>query len=66
MKVIISLIIGAILGIVAIQLPAVQQVIGKSLAPQMLIEVESPLEFDDTLDKIIVLSIYRAPGTFRR
>ena len=53
MKIIISLIIGAVLGIAAIQLPAVQQVIGKSLAPQMLIEVESPLGFDETLDKLV-------------
>lgn len=68
MKVIISLIIGAILGIVAIQLPAVQQVIGKSLAPQMLIEVESPLEFDDTLDKLIENAKdagWKVPGKWR-
>ena len=53
MKVIISLIIGAILGIAALQLPAVQNIIGKSLAPQMLIEIESPLGFDETLDKLV-------------
>jgi uncharacterized protein (DUF302 family) len=53
MKIIISLIIGAVLGVAALQLPQVQQVIGKSLAPQMLIELESPLGFDETLDKII-------------
>ena len=52
MKVIISLIIGAVLGVAAIQLPAVQKVIGKSLAPQMLLEIESPLNFDDTLVKL--------------
>ena len=53
MKIIISLIVGAILGIGSLQIPAVQQMIGKSLAPQMLIEVESPLDFYDTLDKIV-------------
>jgi uncharacterized protein (DUF302 family) len=53
MKIIISLIVGAVLGIGSLQIPAVQQMIGKSLAPQMLIEVESPLDFYDTLDKIV-------------
>jgi len=53
MKIIISLIVGAILGIAALQLPQVQQVIGKSLAPQMLLEIESPLDFYDTLDKLV-------------
>lgn len=53
MKIIISLIIGAVLGIASLQLPQVQQVIGKSLAPQMLIEIESPLDFYDTLDKLV-------------
>ena len=53
MKIIISLIVGAILGIGSLQIPAVQQMIGKSLAPQMLIEVESPLDFYDTLDKLV-------------
>ena len=52
MKIIISLIVGAVLGIGSLQIPAVQQMIGKSLAPQMLIEVESPLDFYDTLDKL--------------
>jgi uncharacterized protein (DUF302 family) len=52
MKIIISLIIGAVLGIASLQIPAVQKMIGKSLAPQMLIEVESPLDFYDTLDKL--------------
>jgi len=52
MKIIISLIVGAILGIGSLQIPAVQKMIGKSLAPQMLIEVESPLDFYDTLDKL--------------
>jgi len=52
MKVLISLIIGAILGVAALQIPAVQQVIGKSLAPQMLIEIESPLGFDETLENL--------------
>lgn len=53
MKVILSLIIGAILGIAAVQLPVVQNIIGKSLATQMLIEIESPLGFYDTLDKLV-------------
>ncbi len=53
MKIIISLIVGAILGIGSLQIPAVQQMIGKSLAPQMLIEVESPLDFYDTLDQLV-------------
>lgn len=53
MKIIISLIVGAILGVAALQLPQVQQVIGKSLAPQMLLEIESPLDFYDTLDKLV-------------
>jgi uncharacterized protein (DUF302 family) len=52
MKIIISLIIGAVLGIASLQIPAVQKMIGKSLAPKMLIEVESPLDFYDTLDKL--------------
>jgi uncharacterized protein (DUF302 family) len=53
MKIIISLIVGAVLGIGSLQIPAVQKMIGKSLAPQMLIEVESPLDFYDTLDKLV-------------
>ena len=52
MKIIISLIVGAVLGIGSLQIPAVQKIIGKSLAPQMLIEIESPLDFYDTLDKL--------------
>jgi len=52
MKIIISLIVGAVLGIGSLQIPAVQKMIGKSLAPQMIIEVESPLDFYDTLDKL--------------
>ena len=65
MKVILSLIIGAILGIAALQIPAVQQFIGKSLAPQMLIEVESPLDFYDTMDKVIEIAKaagWKVPG----
>lgn len=52
MKIIISLIVGAVLGIGSLQIPAVQKMIGKSLAPQMIIEVESPLDFYDTLDTL--------------
>ena len=56
MKVIVSLIIGAILGIAALQIPAVQQMIGQSVAPplasQMLIEKQSPLGFEETLEKL--------------
>lgn len=53
MKVILSMIVGAILGLSTLLLPAVQQIIGKSIAPHMLIEVASPLGFDETLDKIV-------------
>ena len=56
MKVIVSLIIGAILGIASLQIPAVQQMIGKSIAPsfasKMLIEKQSPLGFEETLEKL--------------
>jgi len=56
MKIFVAFIIGAIVGIGALQLPAVQQMLGKSIAPslasQMLIEVESPLGFDETLVKL--------------
>jgi len=53
MKIIISLIVGAVLGIGSLQIPVVQKMIGKSLAPQMIIEVESPLDFYDTLDQLV-------------
>jgi len=49
---IVGLVLGAIVGISSLQVPAVQQVIGKSLGSQMLIEVESPLGFDETLVKL--------------
>lgn len=56
MKVFVSLIVGLVLGVIvgisSLQLPAVQQEIGKSLGSQMLIEVESPLGFDETLIKL--------------
>ena len=56
MKIFISLIVGLVLGVVigisSLQVPAVQQVIGKSIGSQMLIEVESPLGFDETLVKL--------------
>ena len=52
MKIIVSFIVGAVVGIVALQVPAVQQMIGQSMGSQMLIEVESPLGFDETLVKL--------------
>jgi uncharacterized protein (DUF302 family) len=56
MKIIVSFIIGVFVGIGALQVPAVQQMIGKSLGQtlgsQMLIEVESPLGFEETLVKL--------------
>lgn len=56
MKIFITLIVGLVLGVIvgigSLQVPAVQQVIGKSLGSQMLIEVESPLGFDETLVKL--------------
>ena len=56
MKIFVSLIVGLVLGAIivigSLQLPAVQQEIGKSLGSQMLIEVESPLGFDETLIKL--------------
>ena len=52
MKIIISFIIGAIVGVGSLQLPAVQQKIGQAMGSQMLVEIESPLGFDDTLAKI--------------
>ncbi|UCB56024.1 MAG: DUF302 domain-containing protein [Thiotrichales bacterium] len=52
MKIIVAFIIGAIVGVGSLQIPAVQQKIGQSLGSQMLIEVESPLGFDETLEKI--------------
>jgi uncharacterized protein (DUF302 family) len=52
MKIIVSFIVGAVVGILALQLPAVQQMIGQSMGSQMLIEVESPLGFDETLIKL--------------
>jgi uncharacterized protein (DUF302 family) len=52
MKIIVSFIIGAVVGIGVLQLPAVQQMMGQSMGAQMLIEVESPLGFDETLVKL--------------
>ena len=52
MKIIISFIIGVIVGIGALFVPPVQQMIGQSLGSQMLIEVESPLGFDETMVKL--------------
>ena len=68
MKIIVSLIIGAILGIASLQVPQVQQLIGKSLAPQMLIEVQSPLGFDETIETIITKAKeegWKVPGKWR-
>lgn len=56
MKIFVSLVIGLVLGVIAgissLQLPAVQQELGKSFGSQMLIEVASPLGFDETLVKL--------------
>lgn len=52
MKIIIAFVIGAIAGVAISQLPPVQQTIGRSMGSNMLIEVESPLGFDETLLKL--------------
>jgi len=52
MKILVSFIIGAIVGIGMLLLPPVQQMIGQSIGSQMLIEVESPLGFDETMVKL--------------
>ena len=52
MKIIVAFIIGMIVGVGSLQLPAVQQKIGQSLGSKMLTEYESPLGFDETLAKI--------------
>ena len=56
MKIFLSLIAGLVLGVVvgiaSLQLPAVQKMIGQSFGSQMLIEVASPLGFDETLVKL--------------
>ena len=52
MKIIVSFIIGAIIGVGSLQLPAVQQKIAQAMGSQMLVEIESPLGFDETLAKI--------------
>ena len=52
MKIIVSFIIGAIVGIGVLFVPAVHQMLAQSLGSQMLIEVESPLGFDETLLKL--------------
>ena len=52
MKIIIGFIIGVAAGIGVLFVPAVQQMIGQSIGSQMLIEVESPLGFDETMIKL--------------
>lgn len=52
MKIVIGFIIGVAAGIGVLFVPAVQQMIGQSIGSQMLIEVESPLGFDETLIKL--------------
>ena len=52
MKIFVAFIIGAIAAIGALQIPAVQQMIGQSMGSEMLLEVESPLGFDETLAKL--------------
>jgi uncharacterized protein (DUF302 family) len=52
MKIIIAFVIGAIAGVAVLQLPAVQQTMGQSMGSKMLIEIESPLGFDETLEKL--------------
>ena len=52
MKIIVSFIIGAVVGFGALMIPAVQQQMAQAMGSKMLIELESPLGFDDTLAKI--------------
>jgi len=52
MKIIIAFVIGAIAGVAVLQLTPVQQGIVQSMGSNMLIEVESPLGFDETLEKL--------------
>ena len=52
MKIILGFIIGVVAGIGVLFVPAVQQMIGQSIGSKMLIEVESPLGFDETMIKL--------------
>ena len=56
MKIFISLVAGLVLGVIiaiaSLQVPAVQQALSKSMGAMMLIEVVSPLGFDETLVKL--------------
>lgn len=52
MKIILGFIIGVAAGIGVLFVPAVQQMIGQSIGSKMLIEVESPLGFDETMIKL--------------
>ncbi len=52
MKIVIGFIIGVAASIGVLFIPAVQQMIGQSIGSQMLIEVESPLGFDETMIKL--------------
>jgi uncharacterized protein (DUF302 family) len=56
MKTLFTLVLGALIGLAAgyigLQSPQVQQMVGQTLGSQMLIEVESPLGFDDTMARL--------------
>ena len=51
-SVIVGLVLGVIVVIGSLQVPAVQQRVAKSFGSHMLIEIESPLGFDETLEKL--------------
>jgi len=50
--VIVGIIIGIVICVGSFMVPGVQQKMAQSMGQQMLIEIESPLNFDDTLIKL--------------
>jgi uncharacterized protein (DUF302 family) len=52
MKIIVAFIVGLIAGVGVLFVPAVHEKLGQSIGSQMLIEVESPLGFDETMIKL--------------
>ena len=52
MKIIVAFIIGIAAGIGVLFIPSVHQMLGQSIGSYMLIEVESPLGFDETMIKL--------------
>ena len=52
MKIIVSFVVGAVVGLALLMLPPVQEMLGQSMGSKMLIELESPLGFDETLVKL--------------